>query len=67
MDRIDAEVPTDLLASLLMERATAPSPTARKADSLPVKVYGVMALTSLLTFGTLVAGYEWLFARQLFA
>ena len=66
MDKIDAEVPTDLLASLLMESASAP-PTARKAEGLPVKVYGVMALTSLLTFGTLVTGYELLFARQLFA
>ena len=67
MDKIDAELPTDLLASLLMEQASAPSPTSRKGDSLPAKVYAVMALTTLLTFGTLVTGYQLLFSNQLFA
>lgn len=75
MDRIapggpslsEPEVPTDLLASLLMEQVGAPSPEIRKPDRLPAKVYAVMALTSLLTFGTLTAGYELLFARHLFA
>jgi hypothetical protein len=67
LSRSEAEVPTDLLAGLLMERVSASSPTTRNPDSLPPKVYAVMALTTLLTFGTLTAGYQLLFAHQLFA
>jgi hypothetical protein len=63
--KIEAELPTDLLASLLMEQPVA-SPT-RKAHSLPPKVYAVMALTTLSTFGTLVTGYQLLFSHPLFA
>jgi hypothetical protein len=63
----EAEVPTDLLASLLIEQASATSPATRQPDSLPPKIYAVMALTSLLTFGTLVTAYQLLFAHQLFA
>ncbi len=33
----------------------------------PLKVYGVMALTTLLTFATLTTGYQLLFPHQLFA
>lgn len=43
MDKLEAEMPTDLLASLLMERASVPSP-ARKADGLPAKIHAVMVL-----------------------
>ena len=67
MAKIDAEVPTDLLAGLLMEQVSAPSPATRKTESLPAKVYAVMALTSLLTFGTLVTAYQLLFSHPLFA
>ena len=67
MDKIEAEVPTDLLAGLLMELASAPAPTRREPEILPAKVYAVMALTTLLTFGTLVTGYQLLFSHQLFA
>lgn len=49
-----------------MEQDSA-SPTIREADRLPAKVYAVMALTSMLTFGTLVTGYQLLFSHQLFA
>ena len=63
--RSEAEVPTDLLASLLM--ASAPSPTMRKVDRLPLKIYAVMALTSLLMFGTLATAYTLLFSHRLFA
>lgn len=66
MAKIEAEVPTDLLAGLLIERASAPAPTP-PPESLSAKVYAVLALTSLLTFGTLVTGYELLFSHQLFA
>lgn len=66
MAKIEAEVPTDLLASLLMEQAGVATPN-RKTASLPPKVYAVMALTSLSTFGTLVAGYQHFFPHQLFA
>ena len=34
---------------------------------LRLKIFSVMAVTTLLTFGTLVTGYEMLFARQLYA
>lgn len=62
----EGEVETNLLAGLLMEQDSA-SPTIREADRLPAKVYAVMALTSMLTFGTLVTGYQLLFSHQLFA
>ena len=67
MDKVEAEVPTDLLAGLLMEMASAPAPKQREPEIQPAKVYAVMALTSLLTFGTLVTGYQLLFSHQLFA
>jgi hypothetical protein len=63
----EAELATDLLAGLLMEQASASSTTVRKADRVPAKVYAVMALTSMLTFGTLVTAYQLLFSHQLFA
>lgn len=31
------------------------------------KIYGVMAVTTTLTFATLVTGYQMLFSHQLFA
>jgi predicted membrane channel-forming protein YqfA (hemolysin III family) len=65
--KVEVEVPTDFLAGLLMEQASAPHPTRRKADSLPGRIYVVMALTSLMTFGTLVTAYQLLFSQQLFA
>ena len=34
---------------------------------LRLKIFSVMAVTTLLTFGSLVTGYEMLFARQLYA
>ena len=46
-----------------MSRAPAAAPT----EKLTLKIYGVMAVTTLLTFATLTTGYEMLFARQLFA
>ena len=49
-----------------MERASSSS-TRRKQDSVSPKIFAVMALTSLLTFGTLVTGYQLLFSHQLFA
>lgn len=64
LPRCEADVPTDLLAGLLMEQAKAA--TTRKSESLP-KICAVMAVTSLLTFGTLAAGYQLLFSHQLFA
>lgn len=34
---------------------------------LTPKIYGVMAVTTMLTFATLVTGYQMLFSHQLFA
>ncbi len=69
MDKLthrEVDVPTDLLAGLLMEQARVPSVT-RQELPLTAKVYGVMAATTLLTFATLVAGYQYLFPHPLFA
>jgi hypothetical protein len=63
----DVEVPTDLLAGLLMEQASARRTAARGPDRLPAKVVAVMAVTTLLTFATLSSGYQYLFPQQLFA
>ena len=64
---VEAELPTDLLASLLIERANAPAPKPRSSNEVPPKIYAVMVLTSLLTFATLTTGYQLLFSHQLFA
>ena len=63
----EAEVPTDLLAGLLMEQASAPAETRTEPLGLPLKVYVVMAVTTLLTFATLTTGYQLLFSHQVFA
>jgi hypothetical protein len=63
---IEAQVPTDLLAGLLMELTDAPPGQPRDADSLPSKVYPVMAVTTLLTFVTLRTSYQFFFSHQLF-
>jgi hypothetical protein len=65
--RTEADMPTDLLAGLLMERARQPRVTAASPDTLPPKVYGVMAVTTLLTFATLATGYQALFTHSVFA
>jgi hypothetical protein len=65
--RSEAEVPTDLLASLLIERPGAQSPTPRESSRVPPKIYAVMALTSTLTFATLTTAYQLLFSHQSFA
>ena len=62
---IEPDLPTDLLAGLLMEQVRQPSAT--RPDRLPLKVYGVMAMTTALTFATLTTGYQMLFTHQLFA
>ena len=62
---VDRDMPTDLLAGLLMEQARQPS--ADQSGRLPLKVYGVMAMTTALTFATLTTGYQLLFTHQLFA
>ena len=65
--RTEADMPTDLLAGLLMERARQPRVIAASPDELPPKVYGVMAVTTLLTFATLATGYQTLFTHSVFA
>jgi hypothetical protein len=65
--RADAEMPTDLLAGLLMEMSREAKPAIARPGRVPLKVYGVMAMTTALTFATLVSGYQLLFAPQLFA
>jgi hypothetical protein len=64
--RSEAPVPTDLLASLLIERSAARPAQRRQPATLPAKVYAAMAVTTLLTFATLTTGYQMLFPHQLF-
>ena len=63
--RAGQDMPTALLAGLLMEQVRQPS--AARSERLPLKVYGVMAMTTALTFATLTTGYQLLFTHQLFA
>jgi predicted membrane channel-forming protein YqfA (hemolysin III family) len=56
-----------MIAGLLMTQAEAPSPARREPDRLSVRIYLIMAVTTLLTFATLTTGYQLFFARQLFA
>ena len=44
----------------------APAPVTQP-ERVPAKIYGIMALTTALTFGTLTTGYQLLFTHQLFA
>ena len=67
ISRSEAELPTDLLAGLLMERAQAPASQRRVPDRLAAKVYAIMAVTTLLTFATLTTSYQLFFARHPFA
>jgi len=43
------------------------SEAPRHSGKVPAKVYGVMALTTALTFATLTTGYHLLFTHQLYA
>jgi hypothetical protein len=62
----EVQVPTDLLAALLMEQVN-PAPTQEGgADGVPIKIYVIMLVTTLLTFATLLAGYRFFFSHQLF-
>ena len=63
----EVEVPTDMLASLLMEQGRPTRTEAREAYRLRAKVYGVMGVTTLLTFVALSTGYQFFFPHQLFA
>lgn len=63
----DAPVSANLLASLLIERALTTSRAGAEPEKLTLKIYGVMASTTVLTFATLVTGYELLFTHPLFA
>ena len=67
MGKAEDEVPTDLLAGLLIEQARAAGSSPRQRESLPAKVFAVMGVTTLLTFATLVSGYQLFFSHQSFA
>ena len=53
------------LAGLLMELGR--TPATAQPGKLPLKIWCVMAVTTVLTFATLTTGYQMLFARHLFA
>ena len=60
---------SDLEKSIAKRRIAAAAPAPRaEPEKLPLKVYGVMAVTTVLTFATLMTGYQLLFPpQQLFA
>lgn len=62
----ESELPTDLVAGLLMADAQ-DSGRPRHGDRLTLKTYAVMAVTTALTFATLTTGYQALFTQQVFA
>ena len=66
-EHAEVEIPTDFRAGDLMEQARPPRLATGPTERLPLKVYGVMAMTTALTFATLTTGYQMLFAQQLFA
>ena len=59
-------VATDLLAGLLMEQASARAADAVDADRVTAKIYALMVVTTVLTFGALLTCYQLFFAQQLF-
>ena len=46
---------------------TGPDAATAQPGKLPLKIWCVMAVTTVLTFATLTTGYQMLFARHLFA
>ena len=65
--KAEKEMPTDLLAGLLMEVTRETRLAAARSGRVPLRVYAVMAATTLLTFATLTTGYQLLFVHPLFA
>jgi len=52
-----------------MSRSQVKLTTGPRAEerAVPSKVYGVMAMTTLLTFATLMTAYQMLFSQSVFA
>ena len=63
----EADLPTDLLAGLLMEQRDAPASRRDAPERLTPKIYAAMAVTTALTFATLTTGYQLLFTHHPFA
>ena len=60
-------VPADLVAAVLATRDRVhPAPECVPLK-LPARIYGVMTATALLTFATLMQGYELFFTHPLYA
>lgn len=49
------------------KRGEEPSEPAVRSQRVPAKVWGVMTITTALTFATLTTGYQMLFTHQLYA
>ena len=64
---IDGSLSSDNVAEVTANGRNPDWPEGRHAQTLPARIYGIMAATTLLTFATLTAGYELLFTNQLFA
>ena len=65
--RDDVNLSLERLIAMRRAEASAPAPRA-EPEKLPAKVYGVMAVTTALTFATLMTGFQLLFPpHQIFA
>jgi hypothetical protein len=67
--RDDVDLLSDLEKLVAKRRVAAAAPAPRaEPEKLPAKVWGVMAVTTVLTFATLMTGYQLLVPpQQLFA
>lgn len=64
----EAQVEMDLLASVWVKRSNTPaSKSASQPERLPLRIYALMLVTSLMTFAMLSALYQLLFSQQVFA
>ncbi|WP_395622786.1 hypothetical protein [Sphingomonas daechungensis] len=67
-DTEGADLSAHLQSLIAMRREAVQMPAPSEPEKIPAKLYGIMAVTTVLTFATLVTGYQLLFPpQQLFA
>jgi allophanate hydrolase subunit 1 len=70
MPDVDTEASTfsrDLIEELIAKRRKATPKPASPSARIPARVYGIMGLTTTMTFATLTTGYQLFFTHPLFA
>ena len=63
----DAQLPADFLDELIAKRRGSAPALASRPEKIPARIYGVMAVTTLLTFATLTTSYQLFFSYHPFA